>query len=72
MFGQFDVRLVGMDDPVCTPLQGGFELDDVRASVLTRRNQGYRTKGIISAGSVTSLWAISSLNLIRSPMLTSQ
>lgn len=37
-----------------------------------QRFRAASNRGIISAGSVTSLWAISSLNLIRSPMLTSQ
>jgi hypothetical protein len=32
VFGEFDVGLVGVNDPVRTPLQGGFELDGVRLS----------------------------------------
>lgn len=76
MFGKVDFCLVGEDDSVRALLEGGFELrGDVSTQPGVRTKsvlESRHTKGMISAGSLTRRCAISSLNLIRSPMLTSQ
>ena len=79
MLWEVDLGGVGEDDSVGAPLEGCFKLLRwvlAQACYLVFRvcrvGGDRHTKGMISAGSVTSLWAISSLNLIRSLMFTSQ
>lgn len=65
-----DVFGGGIDNPMGASFQRGFEL-----VVHESRNLGLSialTRGMISAGSVTSRWASSSLNEIRWPTSTSQ
>ena len=65
-----DVFGGGVDNPMGASFQRGFEL-----VVHESMNLGLYialTRGMISAGSVTSRWASSSLNEIRWPTSTSQ
>lgn len=61
MFGKVDLGLLGEDDSVRAFLESGFELVAERQIRLGGMSRLNLTSGIISAGSVTSLCANSSL-----------
>ena len=71
MFGDFDVSRGGVDNAMCASLQCALELKQELADVLSLICS-ILTSGMISAGSVTSRCARSSLKEMRCPTSTSQ
>jgi hypothetical protein len=72
MFGKDNVPLRWIDNAMGAFFESSFELEKKNSDYAHFTRLGMHTRGIISAGSVTSLCASSSLKEMRCAISTSQ